>query len=77
MLVNIYNATNELDQLKTQTSLSEIGDVFGAIQNKSKRFGSDFNVMGGVGMAGWVEWSNFKKNLSNINITLHNHVKSS
>ena len=44
VLINIYNANNELDQVKTLTDLSEILDCVVDIQNKNKIFGGDFNV---------------------------------
>ena len=45
MLVNLYSATDELDQLKTLTGLSEILGCVGDIQSKNIIFGSDLNVM--------------------------------
>ena len=44
MLVTIYNANNQQDQLKTLTGLDEILDYIDDIQNKNITFGSDFNV---------------------------------
>ena len=45
VLINIYNANNEPDQVKTFTDLDEILDSVGDIQNKNVVFGGDFNVI--------------------------------
>ena len=45
VLINIYNASNEPDLLKTLTELGEILDCVGDIQNKNIIFGGDFNVI--------------------------------
>ena len=45
VLINIYNANNELDQFKTLTNLSEILDCVNHIQNKDIFFGGDFNII--------------------------------
>ena len=45
MLINIYNANNQLDQIKTLADLGEILDCVGDIQNKNIIFGGDFNVI--------------------------------
>ena len=45
VLINIYNANNELDQVKTLTELSEILECVGDIQNKNTIFGGDFNII--------------------------------
>ena len=42
-MINIYNANNELDQVKALTDLGEILDCVDDIQNKNIIFGSDFN----------------------------------
>ena len=44
VLINIYNANNELDHLKTLTDFGEIHDSAGDIQNKNIIFGGDCNV---------------------------------
>ena len=36
VLMNIYNAINELDQVKTLTDLADILDCVGDIRNKKK-----------------------------------------
>ena len=43
--INIYNANNELDQVKTLAELSEILDCVDDIQNKDIIFDSDFNIV--------------------------------
>ena len=45
VLINIYNANNEPDQVKTFTDLDEILDSVGDIQNKNVVFSGDFNVI--------------------------------
>ena len=45
MLISIYNANNELDQVKTVTDLSEILECVDDIQNKNIIFSSDFNII--------------------------------
>ena len=45
VLINIYNANNELDQVKTLTDLSQILDCVDDIQNKDIIFGGDFNII--------------------------------
>ena len=45
VLINIYNANNELDQVKTLTDFGEILDKVGDIQNKNVSFSGDFNVI--------------------------------
>ena len=45
VLINIYNANNELDQVKTLTDLSEILDCADDIQNKNIIFGGNFNII--------------------------------
>ena len=45
MLINIYEANNEPDQVKTFTDLGEILDSVGDNQNKNIIFGGDFNVI--------------------------------
>ena len=45
VLINIYNANNEPDQVKTFTDLDEILDSVGDIQNKNVVFGGDFSVI--------------------------------
>ena len=44
VLINIYNANNELDHLKTLTDFGEIHDSVGDIQNKNITFDGDCNV---------------------------------
>ena len=43
--MNIYNAINELDQVKTLTDLADILDCVGYIRNKKKILGGEFNVI--------------------------------
>ena len=45
VLINIYNANNELDQVKTLTDLSEILECVDNIQNKNIIFVGDFNII--------------------------------
>ena len=45
ILINIYNANNEPDQLKALTDLGEILDCVGDTQIKNIIFGGDFNVI--------------------------------
>ena len=45
VLINIYNANNEPNQVKTLTELAEILDCVGDIQNKNIIFGGDSNVI--------------------------------
>ena len=45
VLINIYNANNELDQVKTLTDLGEILDCVGDISKKNIIFGGDFNII--------------------------------
>ena len=44
-MINIYNANNELDQVKTPTDLGEILYYVGDIQNRNIIFGGDFNAI--------------------------------
>ena len=43
--MNIYNAINELDQVKTLTDLADILDCVGYIRNKKRFLGGEFNVI--------------------------------
>ena len=45
VLINIYNANNELDQVKTLTDLSEILECVDNIENKNIIFVGDFNII--------------------------------
>ena len=45
VLINIYNANNEPDQVKPLTDFGEILDSVGDIQNKNVSFSGDFNVL--------------------------------
>ena len=45
VLINIYEANNEPDQVKTFTDLGEILDSVGDNQKKNIIFGGDFNVI--------------------------------
>ena len=45
VLINIYNANNEPDHLKTLADLDETIDCVGDIQNKNMIFGGDFNII--------------------------------
>ena len=46
LLMNIYNAINELDQVKTLTDLADILDCVGDIRNKKKKIlCGEFNVI--------------------------------
>ena len=45
VLINIYNANNKLDQVKTLTDLSEILECVNNIQNKNIILGGDFNII--------------------------------
>ena len=45
VLINIYNANNEPDHLKTLADLDKTIDCVGDIQNKNIIFGGDFNII--------------------------------
>ena len=45
MLINIYNANTESEQLHTLNDLINILETFEDIQNKSVVLGGDFNVI--------------------------------
>ena len=45
VLINIYEANNKPDQVKTLTDLGEILDSVGDTQNKNIIFGGDFYVI--------------------------------
>ena len=45
MLINIYNANTESEQLHTLNDLINILETFKDIQNKSTVLGDDFNVI--------------------------------
>ena len=45
VLINIYNANNEPDQLNSLNDLGEITDCIGDFQNKNTFFGGDVNVI--------------------------------
>ena len=45
VLINIYNANNELDRVKTLTDLSKIFDCVDDIQNKNIIFGDGSNII--------------------------------
>ena len=62
VLINIYNANTESEQLHTLNDLINILETFKDIQNKSTVLGDDFNVILNLSLdsyGGWRQNYNF------------------